>query len=182
MSDLKSILIVVSALGSGLVGGIFFAFSNFVMKALARVPPAQAVSAMQSINVVVLNKWFFAVFFWDRGVLFGACHFLVRSLAKTGRGLSARRQPALSHRYDPGDNRMQRAAERCARPSRPIECRRWSRVNRVSQEVDGLESPADGSGPGRRSFVYRWTLSRCFTVRFGSSQSVVDSDVHKLTA
>ena len=63
MSDLKSILIVVSALGSGLVGGIFFAFSNFVMKALARVPPAQGVAAMQSINVVVLNRWFFAVFF-----------------------------------------------------------------------------------------------------------------------
>jgi uncharacterized protein (TIGR02246 family) len=63
MSDLKSILIVVSALGSGLVGGIFFAFSNFVMKALARVPPAQGAAAMQSINVVVLNRWFFAVFF-----------------------------------------------------------------------------------------------------------------------
>jgi uncharacterized membrane protein len=63
MSDLKSILIVVSALGSGLVGGIFFAFSNFVMKALARVPPAQGVAAMQSINVVALNRWFFAVFF-----------------------------------------------------------------------------------------------------------------------
>jgi Predicted integral membrane protein len=63
MSDLKSILIVVSALRSGLVGGIFFAFSNFVMKALARVPPTQGVAAMQSINVVVLNRWFFAVFF-----------------------------------------------------------------------------------------------------------------------
>jgi uncharacterized protein (TIGR02246 family) len=33
------------------------------MKALARVPPAQGVAAMQSINVVVLNRWFFAVFF-----------------------------------------------------------------------------------------------------------------------
>jgi uncharacterized membrane protein len=57
------LLTFVVALGSGLVGGIFFAFSNFVMKALARVPPAQGIAAMQSINVVVLNKWFFAVFF-----------------------------------------------------------------------------------------------------------------------
>ena len=43
--------------------GIFFAFSNFVMKALARVPSVQGIAAMQSINVVVLNRWFFAVFF-----------------------------------------------------------------------------------------------------------------------
>jgi uncharacterized membrane protein/ketosteroid isomerase-like protein len=57
------LLTFVAALGSSLVGGIFFAFSNFVMKALARVPPAQGIAAMQSINVVVLNRWFFAVFF-----------------------------------------------------------------------------------------------------------------------
>ena len=31
MYDLKSILIVVSALGSGPVGGIFFVFSSFIM-------------------------------------------------------------------------------------------------------------------------------------------------------
>jgi uncharacterized membrane protein len=56
-------LLLVAALGSGLVPGIFFAFSNFVTKALARVRSAQGIAAMQSINVVVLNKWFFAVFF-----------------------------------------------------------------------------------------------------------------------
>jgi uncharacterized protein (TIGR02246 family) len=57
------LLTFVAALGSGLVAGIFFAFSNFVMRALARIPPAQGIAAMQSINVVVLNRWFFAVFF-----------------------------------------------------------------------------------------------------------------------
>jgi uncharacterized membrane protein len=57
------LLTFVAALGSSLVAGIFFAFSNFVMKALARVPPAQGIAAMQSINVVVLNRWFFTVFF-----------------------------------------------------------------------------------------------------------------------
>src|SRR5215468_4288685 len=63
MKDLISILTFVAALGCGLVAGIFFAFSNFVTKALARVPPAQGAAAMQSINVVVLNKWFLVVFF-----------------------------------------------------------------------------------------------------------------------
>jgi uncharacterized membrane protein len=55
-------LTLVSALGCGLVAGIFFAFSAFVMKALARLLPAQGIAAMQSINVAVINPWFLAVF------------------------------------------------------------------------------------------------------------------------
>ncbi|UYN93772.1 MAG: DUF1772 domain-containing protein [Enhydrobacter sp.] len=51
------------ALGSGTVGGIFFAFSNFVMAALGRLPPAQGAAAMNAINVTVLNPLFFVVFF-----------------------------------------------------------------------------------------------------------------------
>ncbi len=49
-------------LGSALVGGIFFAFSSFVMKALAGVPSAEGIGAMQSINVVVLNPSFLGAF------------------------------------------------------------------------------------------------------------------------
>ena len=56
------IAIVTAALGCAVVGGIFFAFSNFIMKALARLPAAEGMAAMQSINVVVLNKWFLGVF------------------------------------------------------------------------------------------------------------------------
>jgi uncharacterized membrane protein len=56
-------LTLLAALGSGLVAGIFFAFSNFVMPGLARLPPGQGVAAMQSINVTVLNPLFFTVFF-----------------------------------------------------------------------------------------------------------------------
>jgi uncharacterized membrane protein len=60
--NLIFILALVSALGCGLIAGVFFAFSVFVMKALALLPPAQGIVAMQSINVVVLNRWFFAAF------------------------------------------------------------------------------------------------------------------------
>jgi uncharacterized membrane protein len=56
-------LTFLSVLGCGLVAGIFFAFSAFVMNALARLPPEQGIAAMQSINVAVLNPWFFAAFF-----------------------------------------------------------------------------------------------------------------------
>jgi len=51
-------LIIVTALGSGLVAGVFFAFSSFVMKALGRLPTNQGISAMQSINIVVINPVF----------------------------------------------------------------------------------------------------------------------------
>jgi uncharacterized membrane protein len=55
-------LTLVSALGCGLVAGVFFAFSSFVMNALARLPAAQGIAAMQSINVVVINPLFITAF------------------------------------------------------------------------------------------------------------------------
>ncbi|PXY19420.1 DUF1772 domain-containing protein [Prauserella muralis] len=51
-----------AALGSGLIAGVFFAFSAFVMRALARLPAAQGIAAMQSINVTVLGPAFLTVF------------------------------------------------------------------------------------------------------------------------
>jgi len=53
---------LVAALGCGLIAGVFFAFSSFVMRALGRLPPAEGMAAMQSINVVVLNPVFLGVF------------------------------------------------------------------------------------------------------------------------
>ncbi len=61
--DFVVVLTVLAALGSGLNAGFFFAFSVVVMAALARRPAAEGIAAMQSINVVVLNPWFFTVFF-----------------------------------------------------------------------------------------------------------------------
>lgn len=57
------LLTFVSALGSAVVAGIFFAFSTVIMRALARLAPGQGIAAMQTINVDVLNRWFFAAFF-----------------------------------------------------------------------------------------------------------------------
>jgi uncharacterized membrane protein len=49
-------------LGAGLIAGVFFAFSSFVMPALRRLPPADGAAAMQTINVVVINPLFLGVF------------------------------------------------------------------------------------------------------------------------
>jgi uncharacterized membrane protein len=57
------VLTFLAALGSGLIAGVFFAFSAFVMTALGRLPPDQGLLAMQSINVAVINPWFFTAFF-----------------------------------------------------------------------------------------------------------------------
>ena len=51
MSTPLVVLTVATAVGSAAVGGVFFAFSTFVTAALRRLPPAQGVAAMQSINV-----------------------------------------------------------------------------------------------------------------------------------
>lgn len=62
MNLLTTTAVVTAALGCAVIGGIFFAFSNFIMKALARLSSAEGMAAMQSINVTVLNKWFLGVF------------------------------------------------------------------------------------------------------------------------
>jgi uncharacterized membrane protein len=62
MSTLSVIATIAAIVGSALIGGIFFAFSNFVMKALERVPSSEGMFAMQTINVTVLNPGFLGVF------------------------------------------------------------------------------------------------------------------------
>ena len=56
-------LTLLAALGSGLVGGVFFGFSGFVMKALARLRPPQGIAAMQSINIVAVTPVFMTALF-----------------------------------------------------------------------------------------------------------------------
>ena len=60
---MQNILILISALGCGLIAGAFFAFSSFVMGALGKLPPSGGIAAMQSINVVVINPIFLGVLF-----------------------------------------------------------------------------------------------------------------------
>jgi uncharacterized membrane protein len=62
MSALNTVAVILVLLGSAVIGGVFFAFSSFIMKALARVPSAEGITAMQSINVVVINPTFLGTF------------------------------------------------------------------------------------------------------------------------
>ena len=58
-----TVLTFAAALGAGLIAGIFFAFSSFVMPALSARPADESIAAMQSINVKVLNLSFLGTFF-----------------------------------------------------------------------------------------------------------------------
>lgn len=54
---------VIAAVGCGLNGGVFFAFSSFVMPGLGRLPPAQGAAAMQAINVTAVTPPFMTALF-----------------------------------------------------------------------------------------------------------------------
>lgn len=70
------ILNLFAVLGCGLMAGVFFAFSTFVMKALERIEPTQGIIAMQSINITVINPLFMMVFLGTGAV----CVFALVSL------------------------------------------------------------------------------------------------------
>ena len=63
MERLLTISTVLSALGSGLIAGAFFAFPAFVLPALARLPAQAGISAMQSITTTIKGPLFLVVFF-----------------------------------------------------------------------------------------------------------------------
>ncbi len=59
---LLTLIATVATVGSGLMSGLLFAFSSFVMRALLRLPAAQGVAAMQHINRLIINPGFFVIF------------------------------------------------------------------------------------------------------------------------
>ena len=70
--NLLPLVTLAAGLGCALMAGVFFAFSTFVMKALARLPHGEGIAAMQAINVAVINPWFMLVFLGTAGL----CGFL----------------------------------------------------------------------------------------------------------
>jgi uncharacterized membrane protein len=58
-----AVVTLIGALGYGVVAGVFFAFSAFVMKALDRLPAPRAVAAMQEINAAAPTPAVMAVLF-----------------------------------------------------------------------------------------------------------------------
>lgn len=61
MDGTARVLTISAATGAAVVGGVFFAFSSFVMKALADLADEQGIAAMQSVNRQAPTPIFMAV-------------------------------------------------------------------------------------------------------------------------
>jgi uncharacterized membrane protein len=59
---LTSTLLWFSAIGCGLIAGLYFAFSTFIMTSLGRIDQASGIAAMQAINVDILRCMFLPLF------------------------------------------------------------------------------------------------------------------------
>jgi uncharacterized membrane protein len=59
---LVSSLLWVSAIGCGLVAGLFFAFSTFILQAFDRLGPERAAEAMNAINARIVRSLFMPLF------------------------------------------------------------------------------------------------------------------------
>jgi uncharacterized membrane protein len=62
MAIVLPIALIAAAIGSGLIAGIFFAFSTFIITAFSRIPTEQGIAAMNSINVTIVRSPFMVLF------------------------------------------------------------------------------------------------------------------------
>ena len=51
-----------SAIGCGLLAGLYFAFSTFIMTALGRIGQAAGIAAMNAINIAIVQSLFMPIF------------------------------------------------------------------------------------------------------------------------
>ncbi len=77
-------LTLISAVGAGLSGGVFLAFSTFVMSSLGRLPDRQGLTAMQQINRGAPNPIFMTVLFGTAGACLVVGVSAVRRLHEPG--------------------------------------------------------------------------------------------------
>ena len=66
--DIASLLLLLdkfAIISFGFLGGVYFAFSFFVMQSLNKIDHKEAINAMSSINLVILKSPFMILFFFS---------------------------------------------------------------------------------------------------------------------
>ena len=61
--SMMTMSLTIAAIGAGLMAGVYFSFSGFIMRAFDQLGAAQATDAMIAINNVILHSWFMILFF-----------------------------------------------------------------------------------------------------------------------
>lgn len=62
MNQVIIIMTIVALLGSGIIAGVFYAFSTFIMQGLKKLADAEGVRAMQWINITVFSPLMMGLF------------------------------------------------------------------------------------------------------------------------
>ena len=68
-------LLILAGLGSGMMAGLFVAFSTFMMKALGSLELSEGMKAMQAINRFIIRPSFLVTFLGTGLLLILACYF-----------------------------------------------------------------------------------------------------------
>ena len=123
-------LTLIAAVGAGLVAGVFFAFSTFVMTALRRLPDAHGLPAMQEINVAAPEPPFMIAMF---GTALACLALAATALTRLDE-VVARYQLAGAGLYLAGI------------------------AVTMAYHVPRNNELASGTGPGWRVYAQRWTV------------------------
>lgn len=139
MHSILPILSLLALVGTGIVAGLLFAFSNFVMQALCLLPPEVGMRAMQRINERILNGLFLTIFLGT-----AVCSLVVAALCSFrlgDSGVSWLLAGALAYllgpflvtvaRNVPLNNELARAESKRAAAVWPDYVSRWMRWNHV---------------------------------------------------
>ena len=62
-ASMVTVILWIAALRSGLMAGVYFTFSGFVMKAFGKIESSKGIAAMNAINETILRSLFMPVFF-----------------------------------------------------------------------------------------------------------------------
>ena len=61
--SILALALIIATIGAGLMTGVYFAFSGFIMRSLDQLGAARAADAMNAINKIILRSWFMVLFF-----------------------------------------------------------------------------------------------------------------------
>lgn len=117
MSPLR-ITSLAAVVGTGAIGGVFFAFSTFVMQGLGRLPAPDGIAAMQRINETAVRPAFMTALFGTAAVCVGLGLHAPRHRDQTGARLLLAGS-ALPGRHHRSHDRVPRAGQRRPRRARP---------------------------------------------------------------
>ena len=132
-----------SAVGCGLLAGLYFAFSTFIMAALGRIGQAASIAAMNAINVAIVQSQFMPIFLATTAASAAGGDGAV-ALERARRDGDGGRRRALCARHVRRHGDLQRASERRACHGRPRKPRDRRAVGALSDGLDVVEPRADG--------------------------------------